>query len=93
MRSAVWRWGAALAFGSFALVVAAIDVGVYADHGATNKGDRLRPEVKVACGDVMLVDAGKTCTDLSSTRRVAQYETIAETGDGITVLKRVKISE
>lgn len=52
--------------GSFALVLAAIDGNVFADHGVIKKSDRLVPVITVACSDHQMSDIARPCDDLGS---------------------------
>lgn len=56
----------AAALGSIALVLAAIDGNVFADHGVIKKSDRLVPAITVACNDRHMSDVARPCGDLGA---------------------------
>lgn len=98
MQGAIRRAAIIVAIGGMALMLAAIDGYVRADHGVFKKSDRLRPEITVACTPAVVSDATDACETLASKPVLRQpgvtYVTKSfQAGENSTVLVKTRLEK
>lgn len=98
MQSATRRAAFIVAIGGMALMLAAIDGYVRADHGVVRKSDRLRPEITVACTQAVVSDASSACEALAkSTARTEPGVTYVtksfQDGNNMTMLVKHRLEK
>lgn len=97
MQSATRRAAIVTVLGGIALMLAAIDGYVHADHGVIKKSDRLRTEITLACNEVIATDAKTPCETLGkSTARIepgVTYVTEAFQDGNATTLVKIRLEK